>query len=146
MRRQRLCHSCPSSIRLDKAAIDEGFGIRRADEGDWLAYESLGAPAAIRLTTGPGGYIAAIDHAGVAADLATRWPLWDGPAPLGFTAFVVNDTAPLHELVREMWRLARALPLAPLREFEKKPAACPGPPRPSAWSCSGSVRMCSALR
>ena len=43
----------------------------------------------------------------------------------GFTAFVVPDTAPLHELVREMWRLARALPLAPLREFEKKTRGLP---------------------
>jgi putative restriction endonuclease len=112
-------------IRLDKAAIDEGFSICRADEGDWLAYESLGAPAAIRLTAVPGGYVAAIDHDGVAADLATRWPPWDGKAPAGFTAFVVNDTAPLHELVREMWRLARALPLAPLREFEKRSRGLP---------------------
>ena len=86
-------------IRLDKAAVDEGFGIRRADDGDWLAYESLGAPAAIRLISVPGGYVAAIDHAGVAGDLALRWPLWDGASPPGFTAFVVPDTAPLQELV-----------------------------------------------
>ena len=112
-------------IRLDKAAVDEGFGIRRADEGEWLAYESLGAPAAIRLTAVPGGYVAAIDHDGVAADLGTRWPFWNGKVPAGFTAFRVDDTAPLHELVREMWRLARALPLAPLREFEKRTCGLP---------------------
>jgi putative restriction endonuclease len=112
-------------IRLDKAAVDEGFGIRRAEEGEWLAYESLGAPAAIRLTAVPEGYVAAVDHEGVAADLATRWPPWDGKAPAGFTAFVVKDTAPLHELVGEMWRLARALPLAPLREFEKRSRGLP---------------------
>jgi hypothetical protein len=34
------------SRRSLRAAIDERFGIRRADRGDWLAYESLGAPAA----------------------------------------------------------------------------------------------------
>jgi putative restriction endonuclease len=107
-------------IRLDKAAVDEGFGIRREGEGHWLAYESLGAPAAIRLTAVRQGYVAAVDHDGVAADLATRWPAWDGAAPPGFTAFVVPDTAPLHDLVREMWRLARALPLAPLRAFEQQ--------------------------
>src|SRR5271166_7137930 len=38
--------------------------------------------------------------------------------PVGFTAFVVSDTAPLHHLVREIWRLARALPIEPLRVFE----------------------------
>jgi putative restriction endonuclease len=112
-------------IRLDKAAVDEGFGIRRADDGDWLAYESLGAPAAIRLTRVPEGYVAAVDHDGVAAELAARWPAWDGVAPPGFTAFVVPDTAPLHELVREMRRLARALPLAPLRAFEAKTRGLP---------------------
>jgi len=37
---------------------------------------------------------------------------------VGFTAFVVSDTAPLHHLVREIWRLARALPIGPLRVFE----------------------------
>ncbi len=60
-------------IRLDKAAVDEGFGIRRADVGDWLAYEGLGAPAAIRLTAVQGGYVAAVDHAGVAG--RPRYPL-----------------------------------------------------------------------
>jgi putative restriction endonuclease len=69
-------------IRLDKAAVDEGFGIRRADDGDWLAYESLGASAAIRLAAVPEGYVAAIGHHCVAADLATRWPLWDGKSPV----------------------------------------------------------------
>jgi putative restriction endonuclease len=112
-------------IRLDKAAVDEGFGIRRDEEGDWLAYDSLGAPAAIRLTAVPEGYVAAVDHDGVAADLRARWPPWDGKAPAGFTAFVVKDTAPLHQLVGEMRRLARALPLAPLREFEKKTHGLP---------------------
>jgi hypothetical protein len=112
-------------IRLDKAAVDEGFGIRCADDGEWLAYESLGAPAAIRLIAVPGSYVAAVDHNGVAGDPALRWPLWDGTSTPGFTAFVVNDTAPLHELVREIWRLARALPLAPLREFEKRTRGLP---------------------
>jgi predicted restriction endonuclease len=38
--------------------------------------------------------------------------------PDGFTAFIVSDTAPLHHFVREVWRLARALPIEPLRVFE----------------------------
>ena len=36
-------------IPLDKAAVDEGFGLKRPDDGDWLAYDSLGAPASMRL-------------------------------------------------------------------------------------------------
>ena len=37
----------------------------------------------------------------------------------------VPDTAPLHELVREIWRLARALPIEPLRAFEAKTRGLP---------------------
>jgi len=107
-------------IRLDKAAVDEGFGLRLGNDGGWLAYDSLAAPASLRLTGGPSGFVVAINHAGVAADLATRWQPWAGTAPPGFTAFVVADTAPLHHIVREIWRLARALPIEPLREFEAK--------------------------
>ncbi len=109
-------------IRLDKAAVDEGFGLKRPDEGDWLAYDSLGAPVSIRLTCVGYNYLIAINHIGATMDLATRWHKWpegDEPRPpAGFNAFVVPDTAPLHQLVREIWRLARALPIEPLRIFE----------------------------
>lgn len=108
-------------IRLDKAAVDEGFGLRRADEGDWLCYDSLGAPASLRLTYSDGEYVVAINHTGVATDINARWERWQGASgspPLGFAAFSVSDTMPLHRLVREMWQLARALPIEPLRVFE----------------------------
>jgi len=109
-------------IRLDKAAVDEGFGLRRPGDGDWLAYDSLGAPASIRLTFAEPNYLVAVNHRGVVSDLIERWQKWpddaEPRAPGGFTAFVVSDTAPLHQLVREIWRLARALPIEPLRVFE----------------------------
>lgn len=109
-------------IRLDKAAVDEGFGLKRPDDGEWLAYDSLGAPVSIRLTCASHSYLIAINHPGAAQDLADRWQIWpDSGEPLvptGFTAFVVSDTAPLHHLVREIWRLARALPIEPLRAFQ----------------------------
>jgi putative restriction endonuclease len=114
-------------IRLDKAAVDEGFGLKRPDDGNWLAYESLGAPASIRLTFAEPNYLVAVNHPGVSSDLSERWEKWpdekwpdkDEPrVPDGFTAFVISDTAPLHNLVREIWRLARALPVEPLRVFE----------------------------
>jgi len=114
-------------IRLDKAAVDEGFGLRRADEGDWVCYDSLGAPASIRLTCADGEYVVAVNHAGVATDLDTRWERWSrlGSPPLGFAAFSVSDTMPLHRLVREMWQLARALPIEPLRVFEAETRSLP---------------------
>jgi putative restriction endonuclease len=116
-------------IRLDKAAVDEGFGLKRRDDGGWLAYDSLGAPASIRLTCAERNYLAAVNHPGVASDLSERWQKWpdiDEPqTPAGFMAFVVTDTAPLHNLVREIWRLARAVPVEPLRVFEAHTANLP---------------------
>lgn len=112
-------------VRLRKAAQDEGFGIDRGESEGWMAFDSLHAPASLRLTSGPAGYVAATNHRGVASDLATRWQVWTGAAADGFTAFVVTDTTPLHHLVREMWRLARALPIEPLREFESQTQSMP---------------------
>ena len=107
-------------IRLDKAAVDEGFGLARPPEVDWLVYEGLGTPAVIRLTFAEGEYVVAVNHPGVVADLAQRWPVrnFAGELPTGYSAFCVADTAPLHRLVGEVRRLARALPNEPLRIFE----------------------------
>ena len=116
-------------IRLDKAAVDEGFGLKRPDDGGWLAYDSLGAPASIRLTCAQQNYLVAVNHSGTTRDVAERWQAWpestEPRAPNGFTAFVVSDTTPLHHLVREIWRLARALPVEPLRIFEAQTRSLP---------------------
>lgn len=112
-------------IRLRKAAQDEGFGIDRGEGEGWMAFDSLNAPASLRLTHTPEGYVAATNHRGVADDLAARWQLWAGDTPPGFVAFVVHDTTPLHHLVGEMWRLAQALPIEPLREFEAQTRSMP---------------------
>lgn len=112
-------------IRLRKAAQDEGFGLDRGEADGWMAFDSLYAPASVRLTCSPEGFIAATNHGGVAVDLAARWQTWPGAAPAGFKAFIVPDTTPLHHLVREMWRLARALPIEPLREFEAETRTMP---------------------
>jgi hypothetical protein len=110
---------------LEKAAVDEGFGLRRPEGGEWLVFGSIDAPASIRLTFVDGAYVLAIDHAGVSAELALRWEPWQGPLPGGFTGFVVRDTGRLHHLVREAWRLARSLPAAPLRAFETQTRGLP---------------------
>jgi hypothetical protein len=70
-------------IRLDKAAVDEGFGLKRPDDGDWLGYDSLGAPASIRLTCAGPNYLVAVNHPGAASDLSERWQKWpDGTNPI----------------------------------------------------------------
>ena len=106
-------------IRLDKAAVDQGFGLTRPEDGDWLVYEGLGTPAIIRMTAQDGHYIVAVNHTGVVTDLAQRWTRW------GNAAFSVDDTGPLHQLVGEIRRLARALPHEPLRKFEAETQALP---------------------
>ena len=112
-------------IRLRKAAQDEGFGLDRGEADGWMVFDSLQAPASLRLTYRPEGFIAATNHRGVADDLTARWQIWPGNAPYGFVAFVVHDTTPLHCLVGEMWRLAQALPIEPLREFEAQTRSMP---------------------
>src|SRR5690606_10518438 len=89
----------------------------------------LAAPASLRLTYegthGGGAWIAATDHAGVAAELVRRWPRATLPAPAGFASFAAADGAALDRLVGEIWRLARALPEEPLRAFEQATARLP---------------------
>ena len=91
-------------IRLDKAAVDEGFGLKRPDDGDWLAYDSLGAPASVRLSCAQQNYPVAVNHPGATQDLAERWKPWpegaEPRAPNGFAAFVVSDTTPHHTTPR----------------------------------------------
>jgi hypothetical protein len=109
-------------IRLEKAAVDEGFGLERPGDGDWLVFEGLGTPSVLRLTHDGHQFIAATNHAGTAADLRLRWTPWEPAQPAllppGFHAFAVPDTAPLHHLVAEIRRLARSLPNEPLRAFQ----------------------------
>jgi len=113
-------------ILLEKAAVDEGFGILMTGDEDWLAFQGLGTPGSIRLSYFDAFYFAATDHAGVAAELKTSWqtalPAGSPPAPAGFTAFAAATTSALHRLVRDMRRLARSLPREPLRLFEEKMA------------------------
>ena len=72
-------------IRLDKAAIDEGFGLRRPDDGGWMAYDSLGAPASIRLTSTGVNYLVAVSVDG--ADRAARVGVNPGN-PSGFDEMI----------------------------------------------------------
>lgn len=114
-------------IRLQKAAVDEGFGIARPDDGDWLVVEGLGTPGILRLTFAGSHYIAATSHGGVAAELGGSWtgtaPGGMPALPHGYAAFEAVDTSALHRLVRDIRRLARALPREPLRLFEAQMAA-----------------------
>lgn len=116
-------------IRLDKAAVDEGFGLQCPDDGEWVAYEGLGTPGAIRLTVAGDNYIVATNHSGVAAELRSfgleSKPDGAPTPPVGFAAFAVSGTPALHRLVRDIRRLARSLPREPLRVFEARTLGLP---------------------
>jgi len=116
-------------VRLGKAAVDEGFGLPLPDDGEWMAFDGLGLPASLRLFHREGAYFVAVNHAGVAAELATRWsplpPLTEPIPPDGFQNFIVSDTAPLQSLIREIYQLLRALPAGPLRSFEEQVRTLP---------------------
>jgi putative restriction endonuclease len=122
---------------LDKAAIDEAFGIRLPEQGEWLAYDALANSWSIRLSKAGQDYLVGINHEGAAFDLTQRWPRWTGAAelmpPAGFFVFAVNDTEPLHHLVREMWRLACSLPSEPLRKFERETRNLPRATEAERW-------------
>lgn len=111
-------------ILLQKAATDGGFGIERGDQDGWLTYESLGAPAKLSLNVerNPSGtgYVAATDHPGVIAEIGPRWSRAKLTAPPGLTAFLAHGAVELHALVNDIYRLARALPAAPLHIYQKK--------------------------
>lgn len=105
-------------IILQKAAVDGGFTIEQPPENDWLAYESLGTPVRLWLTVCPNGYAVATDHRGVVEELSGRWRPYPGAVPSNCTGFLAAGTTDLQNIVVDVWRLGRALPIAPLRMFE----------------------------
>jgi putative restriction endonuclease len=116
-------------IRLDKAARDEGFGLPQPDDGEWMAFNGLGMPTSLRLFHRDGAYYVAVNHAGVAEELTKRWqglpPRTEPIPPPSFHHFLVPDTAPLQDLIRDVFHLARALPPEPWRLFQERTAALP---------------------
>lgn len=101
-------------IRLRKAAVDAGFSIGMGRDGDWLLFGGH-APVKLRLTAAGDHDLVAIDHPGVAEELAAPRPVVD--APPGFTVFETPAGVATWTLVKTVWRLAKALPTAPLDDW-----------------------------
>ena len=124
-------------VRLEKAAVDEGFGLRRPDDGEWMAFDGLDMPTSLRLFHRDGTYYVAVNHPAVAAELTRRWqglPARTEPIPpADFHHFAVPDTAPLQELIRHAYQLARALPPEPLRAFALRTAGMPRSTEAERW-------------
>lgn len=115
-------------ILLQKAAGDNGFDVPRADEGNWLVYQSSHAPLVLWLTAhGDGVFVAAFSQRNVWTALAelgaASFPLPMPPAASG--ARGVTDFAGLHRLLRRALQLSASLPNELWNVFAEKTAGMP---------------------
>jgi hypothetical protein len=112
---------------LEKAAVDNGFDLGRAREGDWLSFESSHAPLRVWLTVHPGPhFLVGLSRLDVAHALEQGKLEAPGALPPGaIAARAVADLASLHRLVRRAFQLARTLPDELLHVFEAATAALP---------------------
>ena len=99
---------------LEKAAVDNGFGIDQGTVGDWLIWKAHAAPARLCLYVTEAGYGIGSDHFGAMRDLESGLAKLSG-APAGFRAVQVASSGMLNGTAGAVWRLARSLPDEPLR-------------------------------
>ena len=120
--------SFATASEMRQAAHDHGFRIDLKPVGYWLAFASTTAPGRIYVASlgDAGNYLLATDHAGVWLELAADGAEAVDAGPVaGFGAIQVRDGTSLHEAVSRIYRLACALPTAPLETFRKKTAKLP---------------------
>jgi putative restriction endonuclease len=112
---------------LEKVAVDNGFDLELARDGDWIGFASTHAPLRVWLTAlGDSVYLVALSQHNVARALSDHGSAFTNPLPAGACAArgVANISA-LHRVVRRAFQLARTLPDELLHVFEKKVAALP---------------------
>jgi hypothetical protein len=109
-----------------KAAWDNGFRLERgAESGGWLRYGSTTARGEMWIAGVPprGPWLLSIDHAGVAAELATL-PSSPMPGP-GLATFGFDTLTALHAALDRIYKLGVSLPDAPLTRFRAQTAGLP---------------------
>ena len=104
---------------LEKAAVDNGFGIDQGTLGDWLIWKAHAAPARLCLNVTEAGYGIGSDHFGAMRDLESGLANLPG-APAGFRAVQVANSGMLNATAGSVWRLARSLPDEPLRRYRMR--------------------------
>lgn len=124
------CYGLAATTRRPgRVSFAERKWVNFAERRGSRAFKGLGRPAALRLLHRNGVYYVAVNHAGVADELEKRWqalpPRTEPIPPPAFRHFAVPDTAPLQDLIRDVYRLARALPPEPLRMFVAQTAGLP---------------------
>ena len=104
---------------LEKAAVDNGFGIDQGTTGEWLIWKAHAAPARLCLTVTEAGYAIGSDHLGAIRDLEPGMAK-PSSAPAGFHAVQVANSGTLNATAGAVWRLARSLPDEPLRRYQMR--------------------------
>jgi hypothetical protein len=119
--------STVTASRLEKVAVDNGFDLEHAREGDWLAFASTQAPLRLWLSMlGEGLFVAGLSQLHVARALAEHGAPVASPLPAGAAAGrVVSDLPALYRLVRRAFQLSKALPDELLQNFQKHTATLP---------------------
>lgn len=113
--------------RLEKAAVDNGFDLDLAREGDWLGFASTRAPLRVWLRAfADGVFLAALSQQNVTRALGPYGTPISGPLPQGaLGGRTVTDIPALHRLLRRAFQLSQTLPDELLHTFEKQTAALP---------------------
>ena len=117
-----------AASEMRQAAHDHGFRIDLQPMGNWLAFASTTAPGRIYLACpeDQGPFLLATDHAGIRLEFTAAGEKHDIAGPVaGTSAIQLADTDALHLAVSRAYRLARALPPAPLDTFRKRVASLP---------------------
>jgi hypothetical protein len=115
------------AVRLEKAAVDNGFDQQLVSGGDWLTFASTQAPLRLWLTQREEGvFVAAFSQQNVARALSDLGGIYTGEMPSDARgARGVADIPALHHLVRRAFQLSRTLPDELLHTFERVTATLP---------------------
>lgn len=114
-------------IRLEKAAVDNGFDQQNPSTADWFAFASTQAPLRLWLTHREEGvFVAAFSQENVARALSDLGAVYSTALPPDARAARrVADIPALHHLVRRAFQLSRTLPDELLHTFDQVTAALP---------------------
>lgn len=99
----------------DKVAFQNGFRRPHGETDGWRHYSSTTAQGSIWLAfDDASGWLIAIDHTGVIAELGLEPANIDGP---GIARFRSESLGTLYSVMPRIYELAASLPDAPLQEF-----------------------------
>ncbi|WP_416914345.1 HNH endonuclease [Seohaeicola sp.] len=102
----------------DKVAFQNGFRRSHGEVDGWRRYSSTTAQGSIWLAHDEdGGWLLAIDHAGVTEELDKAAALVEGP---GLVRYTFTTLGLLYSLMPRVYQLAASLPDAPLAQYQAK--------------------------